>query len=322
MLATIRRLSTSAAPPGGALAYWNESWANAAGATVVDADRDRFHGVLTSLRAGRFQIASVRSTAGVTRSRGDEGRTGEGTFLLQVVHSGSCLVRHNGLQAELRTGDLIIADKRKPYELVFEEPLHGLSAPLPWERFAPFIDALEAIAGRRIDAGAGAGAVLSSFLRGAWDHLAEGGAQDWPDSAEEVIWDLLQRVLQGGGRTHAGAGRPDRLRHQARTQIDARLSDPDFDSAALAEALGVGARYLQTVFAQVGTTPSRFLLTRRLDAAAALLKRLDRPCSITAVALECGFNDLSYFSRSFRRRFGVSPMRYRRGLDASTADWL
>ena len=322
MLATIRRLSTSAAPPGGGLAYWNDAWSDSAGATVVDADRESFHGLLTSLRAGRFQIASVRSTPAVTRSRGDQGRSGDGTFLLQVVHSGSCLVRHNGLQTEVRAGDLVVADTRKPYELVFEEPLHGLSAPLPWDRFAEFADALEAIAGRRIDADAGAGAVLSGFLRGSWDHLAEGDGQDWPDSAEEVIWDLLQGVLQGGGRSHAGAGRSDRLRHQARSHIDAHLSDPDFDSAALAEALGVGARYLQMVFAQVGTTPSRIVLTRRLDAAAALLKRLDKPPSITAIALECGFNDLSYFSRSFRRRFGVSPTRYRLSLGAPAADWL
>jgi AraC-like DNA-binding protein len=29
------------------------------------------------------------------------------------------------------------------------------------------------------------------------------------------------------------------------------------------------------------------------------------------VALECGFSDLSYFSRAFRRRFGASARRYR-----------
>ncbi|MEO5707638.1 MAG: AraC family transcriptional regulator [Alteraurantiacibacter sp.] len=34
---------------------------------------------------------------------------------------------------------------------------------------------------------------------------------------------------------------------------------------------------------------------------------------ITDVALECGFNDLSYFSRTFRRRFGVSARVYRLG---------
>ncbi|HEY5411066.1 MAG TPA: AraC family transcriptional regulator [Caulobacteraceae bacterium] len=321
MLATIRRLSTSATPPGSRLAYWNDAWASASGATVVDADRDSFQGVLTNLRAGRFEIASVRSTPAVTHSVGDQSKTGAGTFLLQLVHSGSCLVRHNALETELRAGDLFVADSRKPYGLVFEEPLHGLTVPVPWDRFAPSAEALEALAGRRIEAHAGAGAVLSGFLRGAWDHLAQGDGDDWPDAAEAVIWDLLDAVLQGDGARGIGAGRADQLRREARAHVDVRLSDPGFDSAELAGILGVSARYLQMVFAEVGTTPSRFLLARRLEAAASRLRRLDRPCSITAVALECGFNDLSYFSRCFRRRFGLAPLSYRLSLAAPAAEW-
>jgi AraC-like DNA-binding protein len=322
MLATIRRLSTSAAAPAGRLAYWNDAWAGASGGTVVDADGEGFEGVLTSLRAGRFELLSVRSTPAVTRSPGRHGADGEGSFLLQLVHSGSCRLRHNARETELAIGDLVLADRRKPYELAFAQPLHGLSAPVPWDRFAPFADALEATAGRRIAADGGAGAVLSGFLRGAWDHLAESDGADWPDSAEQVIWDLLEAVLQAQAGGRGGIGRADRLRREARALVEARLSDPGFDSAALARALGVSARYLQMAFAQAGTTPSRFLLARRLEAAAARLRRTGGHCSITAVALECGFNDISYFSRSFRGRFGVSPSRYRLGFGAPAADWL
>ncbi len=287
----------------------------------MDADGDTFQGVLTNFRAGRFEIASVRCTPGITRGLGDQRRRGDGTFLLQLVHSGSCLLRHNSVETELRAGDLVLADLRKPYGLAFKEPLHGLSAPLPWDRFAPFAEVLEAMSGRRIDAHAGPAAVLSSFLRSTWDHIAECDGQDWPDAAEEVIWDLFQAVLRGDTRRPSGAGRADRLRREAREEAETQLADSSFDSAELAKTLGVSARYLQTVFAQVGTTPSRFLLARRLEAAAARLRRLDRPCSITAVSLECGFNDLSHFSRSFRRRFGVSPLSYRRSFGAPAADW-
>jgi len=322
MLATIGRLSTSAVPPAHRLAYWNDAWASPSGGSVVDADPEGFEGVLTTLRADRFEIASVRSTAAVTRSLGDQGASGEGAFLLQLLHSGRCLVRHNACETELAVGDLIVADRRKPYELVFEEPVHGLSVRAPWDRFAPFADALEAVAGRRIGVDSGAGAVLSGFLRSTWDHLAENDGVDWPDSAGQVIWDLLEGVLQGDTGSRVGMGRADRLRREAKTQVETRLSDPAFDSAELAQALGVSARYLQMVFAQAGTTPSRFLLARRLEAAASRLRRADGPCSVTALALESGFNDLSYFSRSFRRRFGVPPLKYRLGLGAPAPDWL
>lgn len=318
MVATIQRLSTSAAPRGKRLAYWNEAWA---GSVVVNAEAESFQGVLTSLRAGRFEIASVRSTPARTRGLGDPRKSGDGTFVLQLVHSGSCLLRHNSLETELRAGDLVLADARKSHGLDFKGPLHGLSAPLPWRRFAAYAEAMEAMAGRRIDAHAGASAVLSSFLRSTWDHLAERDGRDWPDAAEDVVWDLFEAVLRGNASAHPGTGRADRLRREARTYADARLADPGFDSAELARALGVSARYLQAVFAQVGTTPSRFLLARRLEAAAMALRRLDRPCSITAISLDCGFNDLSYFSRSFRNRFGVSPLAYRLSYGAPAVDW-
>ncbi len=321
MVATIKRLSTSAVEQGRRLDYWNDAWASPSGGVVVDADRDSFQGVLTTLRAGRFEIASVRSTPAVTRNSGRLGQSrGEPIFLLQLVHSGRCRLRHNALETELEAGDLVIADARKPYGLAFDEPLHGLSAPIPRDRFAPFADALEALAGRRMDASNGPGAVLSAFLRGAWDNLAEGGAEDWPESAEEVVWDLLQAAVQEDPKGGRGRGRADRLRREAKALVDARLYDPGFHSRQLSEALMVSPRYLQMVFAEVGATPSSFLLARRLEAAATRLRRPDGSGSITHVALECGFNDLSYFSRTFRRRFGLPPLAYRLNRGARSTD--
>jgi AraC-like DNA-binding protein len=148
--------------------------------------------------------------------------------------------------------------------------------------------------------------------------LLDSDEGEWPQSATDVIWDLLESVLQGD--TGRATGRADTLRRDAKAVIDARLGDLSFTSAGMPVALGVSARYLQMVFAEVGTTPSRYLIARRLDAAAARLRHLG-PCSVTDVALECGFNDLSYFSRAFRRRFGVPARAYRLGLDEKSAGW-
>ncbi len=58
-----------------------------------------------------------------------------------------------------------------------------------------------------------------------------------------------------------------------------------------------------------GTTPIRYILDQRLEAARTLLVESELP--VAAIARECGFADPFYFSRCFSARFTVSPRRYR-----------
>jgi AraC family transcriptional regulator, exoenzyme S synthesis regulatory protein ExsA len=58
-----------------------------------------------------------------------------------------------------------------------------------------------------------------------------------------------------------------------------------------------------------GTTPGKWLLESRLQRAASLLSNSD--LTITEVAFESGFEDLSHFSRSFKTRFEISPLKYK-----------
>lgn len=60
-----------------------------------------------------------------------------------------------------------------------------------------------------------------------------------------------------------------------------------------------------------GESPGKWLVARRLDHAAALLR--GREMSVTEIAFECGFEDASHFSRAFRARFGTPPSAFRRG---------
>jgi AraC family transcriptional regulator, exoenzyme S synthesis regulatory protein ExsA len=59
-----------------------------------------------------------------------------------------------------------------------------------------------------------------------------------------------------------------------------------------------------------GTSPGRWLLERRLERSASLLQTTGM--SVTEIMFECGFEDLSHFSRTFKEKFGRSPNAYRR----------
>ncbi len=95
-------------------------------------------------------------------------------------------------------------------------------------------------------------------------------------------------------------------------QIDAECLDPRFDVQTVADRHRVSVRYVQRLMERRGETFSHTVLRLRLDRVAAMLADpANREMRIGEIALACGFNDLSYFNRSFRRRFGDSPRGFR-----------
>ncbi|MFP6851481.1 MAG: GlxA family transcriptional regulator [Pseudomonas sp.] len=78
----------------------------------------------------------------------------------------------------------------------------------------------------------------------------------------------------------------------------------------LAGRVGVTVRQLERLFRHhLSSTPSAFYLALRLDKARQLLRQSD--LSVLDVALACGFDSASYFSRGYRKRFAISPSRDR-----------
>lgn len=58
-----------------------------------------------------------------------------------------------------------------------------------------------------------------------------------------------------------------------------------------------------------GVSPNEYIISLRISEACKLLSQTDR--SISAVAAEVGYHDPYYFSRTFRRKMGMSPFQYR-----------
>lgn len=89
----------------------------------------------------------------------------------------------------------------------------------------------------------------------------------------------------------------------------------------IAQSNGISARQAQRLFARSGQTFSEFVLDQRLSLAHQLLAAApNRDRKISDIAYESGFSDLSYFNRSFKRRFGATPSDVRAsGVAAASA---
>ncbi|SFQ16080.1 AraC-type DNA-binding protein [Bradyrhizobium sp. Ghvi] len=93
-----------------------------------------------------------------------------------------------------------------------------------------------------------------------------------------------------------------------KAEIRQRLGSGDLSAATIALRHGVTPRYVHKLFERDGTTFSEYLLARRVERAAQMLRD---PAfaghTISAIAFECGFSDISYFNRTFRRAHGATP---------------
>jgi AraC-like DNA-binding protein len=96
--------------------------------------------------------------------------------------------------------------------------------------------------------------------------------------------------------------------HAIKTEILNSLGRHELSLAGLAARHGVTPRHVQTLFESDGSTFSRFLLDQRLARAHHMLSNpLLAEQTISRIAYEVGFGDLSHFNRAFRRRYGETP---------------
>jgi AraC-like DNA-binding protein len=93
-----------------------------------------------------------------------------------------------------------------------------------------------------------------------------------------------------------------------KSDIAARLFDCSLTIAAIAARHGVTPRYLHKLFESEGTTFTQFVLWQRLDHAHRMLRdHRFATRSISSIAYDVGFGDLSYFNRTFRQQYNATP---------------
>lgn len=90
-----------------------------------------------------------------------------------------------------------------------------------------------------------------------------------------------------------------------KTDFNKHLSEP-----ALAKSCLMSVHHFSRTFSKLMGLPlQEYIIKVRLDAAANLLLNSSRP--VSTIALDVGFNDASYFSRTFRKHYQISPTEFR-----------
>jgi AraC-like DNA-binding protein len=143
--------------------------------------------------------------------------------------------------------------------------------------------------------------------------LATGGVAD-PATAKSISDHLidLAALALGAGRDAADVARERGLRagrlNEVLGAIKAGYADPSFSLRSIAQKQRVSERYLRDLLHESGSGFTERVLELRLQHAWRLLAhRRHGHRKVSDIAFTVGFNEVSYFNRSFRARFGMTP---------------
>ena len=110
---------------------------------------------------------------------------------------------------------------------------------------------------------------------------------------------------------------PARHLLKAKDLADAHYWEP-LGVEQLAHAAGLSRAHFSREFrAAFGESPHTYLLTRRMERAAALLRTTDR--SVADVCFSVGLQSVGSFTTSFKRTYGVTPTAYRASFPPAAA---
>ena len=130
------------------------------------------------------------------------------------------------------------------------------------------------------------------------------------------IRDLMAAMIGAGPEREPllperGGVRAARLK-AIKADIGERICEPGLCIDGVAARHGISPRYVRKLFHEEETTFSEYVLALRLEHSRQLLGG-PATGTIASIAHACGFGDLSYFNRTFRRRYGITPSDLRNG---------
>ncbi|MDR3464476.1 MAG: AraC family transcriptional regulator [Xanthobacteraceae bacterium] len=302
------------------LSYWKDAVCDAFLRVQTEyREHGKFRGRIASTPVGGLVANDVVSQGHlVRRSRSTIARDSDAWFFVNLHKAGACSLTQDGQCHTPEVGDFSVHDGTRPFDLNFHDDMALTCFVVPRAiLLARTTEAHHAVA--RPLPRTGAGALFRSYATA----LAAAAPRLSPVAsvqAGDIFLDLLSLAI-GANAAGAEAARPAArfvLFQQVCARIRSSLSDPLLSLDRAAAKVGMSSRTLQTLFHANGTSFTAYVIEQRLQLADRLLS--SGPGTVTEVAYATGFSDLSHFSRSFRRRFGISARERRMGSSERDAD--
>ena len=271
-------------------------------------DDDKLEADMTLRAFSGFGMASGRLSP--TRLRHGPDLIDNDDLVIVIMQGGSSVFEQHGRCVDVGDGQIVLTDNGTPGTFTSHATVRAVNLRLSRALLAPHV----------ADLGA---ALLSPFLadspalrllKGYANSLNDEAALATPDLRRAVamhMHDLAALAIGANGDAIELAGRRGlRAARLAAVKADilSQLGSPHLSAGVVAARQRVTPRYVRMLFEGEGSSFTEFVLDQRLARAHRLLSDpRNAGRTVSAIAFEAGFGDLSYFHRVFRRRFGATP---------------
>jgi AraC-like DNA-binding protein len=235
-------------------------------------------------------------------------------FILTITLSGGGTVYAHDRETVISGGSATLARSGDPHRFNIHSISETISFRLGIDRIAPLIADMDSALNRRIPAD-------SDALRALVNYAATLQREDTLETPE--VRSLAATYLHDLAALAIGATRnaiavansrsvPAARLRAIKADIIENLSDRNLSTSTIGRRHGITSRYVSMLFDGDTMTFSEFLLAQRLNRAyRILIDPRHYYQTVSSVAYEAGFGDLSYFNRAFRRRYGTTPTEVR-----------
>ena len=270
---------------------------------------------------GIGQRAGIRTPSHIEAHHADD-------FLICLPREAQVTLAQSGIRSQFGAGSFALLSTARPFSALITatQPRAAFSHTIiriPGPRLRSRVPHIDGCCGRPLLIRPGAGRIMATLFDLA---LAEGSALSDSEAAHfsESLLDHIADATLGAPELvmelRAGVSAQARLHEKACQFIRSRLSDPDLNAEQVARHCGVSTRCLRAAFATAASGFGTFVRETRLqECRKALREPRLAGRSIMDVAMLWGFNDAAWFSRAYRRQFGIPPSAERRAAHASPA---
>ena len=251
--------------------------------------------------------APFKGRRGKTRSSNDS----DSDITLMLVTQGSFSMSQGQGKSLCSEGSMILFDNGRPIDSEQFEATKTISVGIPSKYLVGKYQDIREYCGISINSSAGYPFLLKNFLCSLW-----AGRNGFTHQEPNVVPEILNELIYPSF-CDSTADLPDSMagasyRKRAMRIVHDHLESPELSPNFIAESLGISVSYLYTLFRHTDLTLNKLIIEGRLKRCRDhLSSHMHNDLSVTEIAFNTGFRDLSHFSRRFKTRFGKSPREFR-----------